>query len=144
MKTLLSLLLLFALLPVSSVSAEEFDARAVLGVNAGRSVDAAIKRAEKEKRRVLVIALDPDKNGQVFHIEGMFEFEETKKLVKENFIVVATDFKEKTIRTHAANASTERPMYFLFDKDGKLIEKGATNVGGAKGNQIVKNWVTKK
>jgi hypothetical protein len=143
MKIFLSLFL-FALLPAVTVNAEEFDARATLGVSAGRSVDAAIKRADKEKKRVLVFAIDPDKKGQVFHIEGMLEFEETKKLVRENFIIVTTNFKEKTIRTHAANAGTDRPMYFLFDKDGKLIEKGATNMGGQKGSELVKNWVAKK
>lgn len=137
---------LFALLATLSpnvVKADEFDARAVLDVNEGHNVEGAIKRAEKEKKRVLVFALDAKKDNQAFHIKGMLEFEETKKLVKENFLIVVTDFKEKTIRPLVAGGATDRPMYFLFDKDGKLIQKGTTAMGGAKGNELVKGWTAK-
>jgi hypothetical protein len=134
MKKLLSLFLP-ALLFAAMAIADEFDARAVLGVSEGHNVEGAIKRAEKEKKRVLVFALDPKKDNQAFHIKGMLEFEETKKLVKENFLIVVTDFKEKTIKPLAAGEATDRPMYFLFDKDGKVIQKGTTAMGGSRGER---------
>ena len=142
MKTFAALLL-SALASIAVVSAEEFDARDSLGINAGRSVDAAIKRAAKEDKRVLVLALDPDKKNQGFHIRGMMEFEETKDLVKEHFILVVTDFKDKHIRDLVGEITKERPMYVLFNKDGTVAEKGTAAVGGKVGAELVKKWVAK-
>lgn len=137
-------LLSLVLLTFGSVClrAESFDARAALGITAGSSVDAAVKRGKKENKRVLVFALDETKI-QGFHIQGMLEFEETKKLVKENFLLVVTDFKDKHIRDQIGSMGTERPMYFLFDTDGKIIQKGSTAMGGSAGAKLVKEWTSK-
>ncbi len=140
--TLLSLLLLT--LGLNQVMGDEFDSRAVLGMTAGNSVDAAVKRGKKDNKKVLVLALDSKKNGQSFHIKGMMEFEETKKLVQEHFLIVVTDFKDKNIRDHVGSDGTDRPMYFLFDTDGKLIQKGTTAMGGSAGAKLVKEWASKK
>ncbi|MES2596957.1 MAG: hypothetical protein V4662_16555 [Verrucomicrobiota bacterium] len=144
MKTaaLLSLLLLTSSL--NQAGADEFDSRAVLGMTAGNSVDAAVKRGKKDHKQVLVFALDPKKNGQGFHIKGMMEFEETKKLVQEHFLIVVTDFKDKNIRDHIGSDGTDRPMYFLFDTEGKIIQKGTTAMGGSAGAKLVKDWTGKK
>jgi hypothetical protein len=124
--------------------AEEIDTRAAIGISSGRSVDAALKRAATDNKLVLVIAADPDKKSQTFHVKGMMEFEETKKLVKEHFILVSTDLKEKHVRSMLGDLSTERPVYFLLDKDGKTIAKGTTAVGGKAGNDLVKGWTAKR
>lgn len=126
-----------------SARAEVFDSRAVLGMPAGVSVDAAVKRAKKEDKRVLVFALDEKKSSQGFHIKGMLEFEETRKLVKENFLIVVTDFKDKHIRDQIGSDGTDRPMYFLFDADGKIVQKGTTAMGGSAGSKLVKEWTGK-
>jgi hypothetical protein len=102
-----------------------------------------VKRGKKENKKVLVFALDEKKNSQGSHIQGMLEFEETKKLVKENFLLVVTDFKDKHIRDQIGSVGTERPMYFLFDTDGKIIQKGTTAMGGTAGAKLVKEWTTK-
>ena len=139
--TLLSLVLLtFGCL---SAQAESFDSRAVLGITSGVSVDAAVKRAKKENKRVLVFALDEKKSSQGFHIKGMLEFEEAKKLVQEHFLLVVTDFKDKHIRDQIGSDGTDRPMYFLLDADGKIIQKGTTAMGGAAGAKLVKGWTAK-
>ncbi|WP_395746780.1 hypothetical protein [Prosthecobacter sp.] len=134
-----------ALLTFGSLSlrADVFDSRAVLGVTSGVSIDAAVKRAKKENKKVLVFALDEQKNSQAFHIKGMLEFEETKKLVRDNFLIVVTDFKDKHIRDHIGSDGTDRPMYFLFGGDGKIIQKGTTAMGGSAGNKLVKEWTGK-
>lgn len=144
MKTtaLLSILLLSS--AFLQTKADEFDSRAVLGMTAGNSVDAAVKRGKKDNKRVLVLALDTKKNNQSFHIKGMMEFEETKKLVRENFLIVVTDFKDKNIRDHVGSDGTDRPMFFLFDTEGKIIQKGTTAMGGAAGAKLVKEWTAKK
>src|SRR5690606_8389155 len=108
----------------------KFDARSSLGITAGRSITAALKRAEKEDKRVLVFAVDESKTAQGFHIRGMLEFEETKQRVRDHFLLVVTDFKDKDIRDLVVNESTERPFYVLFNKDGTVAQKGSAAMGG--------------
>ena len=143
MKTAAILSLLLYTFGCLSVRAESFDSRAVLGMTSGVSVDAAVKRGKKENKRVLVFALDEQKSNQSFHIKGMLEFEEAKKLVRENFVLVVTDFKDKHIRDQIGSDGTDRPMYFLFSTDGKVIQKGTTAMGGAAGAKLVKEWTGK-
>ncbi|WP_133796211.1 hypothetical protein [Prosthecobacter fusiformis] len=126
------------------IHAEEFDSRDAIGITSGRSVAAALKRAEKENKQVLVFAVDETKKSQSFHIKGMLEFEETKQQVRDHFILVVTDFKDKNIRAIVANESTERPFYILFNKDGSVVQKGTTAMGGTLGAKLVKEWTEKK
>jgi hypothetical protein len=143
MKTTFLLPILLLTLGLSQVQADTFDSRAVLGMTSGVSVDAAVKRGKADNKRVLVFALDDKKTSNAFHIKGMLEFEETKKLVKENFLIVVTDFKNKNVRDHLAKEPTDRPMYLLFDTEGKVVQKGVTAMGGAAGNKLVKEWTGK-
>ena len=143
MKTTFLLPILLLALGLSQVQADTFDSRAVLGITSGVSVDAAVKRGKADNKRVLVFALDDKKTSNAFHIKGMLEFEETKKLVKENFLIVVTDFKNKNVRDHLAKEPTDRPMYLLFDTEGKVVQKGVTAMGGAAGNKLVKEWTGK-
>lgn len=143
MKSIL-LIGVLAILSAGANRAEEVDTRSAIGITAGRSVDAAVKRAAKENKRVLVLVVDPTKKAQTFHIKGMMEFEETKNLVKDHFILVVTDFRDKNIRDHVEKESTERPVYVLLNKDGSLVQKGTTAMGGANGNKLVKEWVAGK
>jgi hypothetical protein len=143
MKTTLLLPILLLTLGLSQVQADTFDSRAVLGITSGVSVDAAVKRGKADNKRVLVFALDDKKTSNAFHIKGMLEFEETKKLVKENFLIVVTDFKNKNVRDYLAKEPTDRPMYLLFDTEGKVVQKGVTAMGGAAGNKLIKEWTGK-
>ncbi len=143
MKTTFLLPILLLTLGISQVQADTFDSRAVLGMTSGVSVDAAVKRGKADNKRVLVFALDDKKTSNAFHIKGMLEFEETKKLVKENFLIVVTDFKNKNVRDHLAKEPTDRPMYLLLNTDGTLAQKGVTAMGGAAGNKLLKDWTGK-
>jgi hypothetical protein len=143
MKTTFLLPLLLLTLGFSQAQADTFDSRAVLGMTSGVSVDAAVKRGKADNKRVLVFALDDKKTSNAFHIKGMLEFEETKKLVKENFLIIVTDFKNKNVRDHLTKEPTDRPMYLLFDTEGKMVQKGVTAMGGAAGNKLVKEWTGK-
>lgn len=128
---------------LATARADDFNARAVLGVTPGNSVAAAVKRGAKDGKRVLVFALDPKKNNQSFHIEGMLEFQETKRLVLEHFLIVVTDFKDRNIRDLVGDDGTDRPMYFLFNTDGTLAQRGTTAMGGVAGAKLVKEWTSK-
>ena len=143
MKTTFLLPILLLILGLSQVQADTFDSRAVLGMTSGVSVDAAVKRGKADNKRVLVFALDDKKTSNAFHIKGMLEFEETKKLVKENFLIVVTDFKNKNVRDFVEKEPTDRPMYLLFDTEGKVVQKGVTAMGGAAGNKLIKEWTGK-
>ncbi len=143
MKTTFLLPILLLAFGLSQVQADTFDSRAVLGITSGVSVDAAVKRGKADNKRVLVFALDDKKTSNAFHIKGMLEFEETKKLVKENFLIVVTDFKNKNVRDYLAKEPTDRPMFLLFDTEGKVVQKGVTAMGGAAGNKLVKEWTSK-
>ena len=143
MKTTFLLPILLLILGLSQVQADTFDSRAVLGMTSGVSVDAAVKRGKADNKRVLVFALDDKKTSNAFHIKGMLEFEETQKLVKENFLIVVTDFKNKNVRDFVEKEPTDRPMYLLFDTEGKVVQKGVTAMGGAAGNKLIKEWTGK-
>jgi len=142
MKTALLPILLLTL-GISQVQADTFDSRAVLGMTSGVSVDAALKRGKAENKRVLVFALDEKRKDNSFHIKGMLQFDETKKLVRENLLIVVTDFKNKNVRDFVGKDPTDRPMYLLFNTDGSLAQKGVTAMGGSAGNKLVKEWTGK-
>lgn len=140
-------LLLAALVSLSifpTARADDFDAQSFLGMSAGNSVGAAIKRGEKDGKKVLVYAYDAKAANQAFHIKGMLQLEETRQLVRENFLIVVTDFKDKNIREHVGSESQTRPMFFLFGTDGKLIQKGTAAVGPTVGGKMVKDWTAAK
>lgn len=143
MKAITAFIILLLTLGLSQVQADTFDSRAVLGMTSGVSVDAAIKRGKAVNKRVLVLALDDKKTSNSFHIKGMMEMEETKKLVRENFLIVVTDFKNKNVRDFVGKEPTDRPMYLLFNTDGRLVQKGVTAMGGAAGAKLVKEWTAK-
>ncbi len=144
MKTIAVLQIFLMVFVFDAARADHFDSRAFLGMTAGVSVDAAITRGKKDNKKVLVLALDPKKNNQSFHIKGMLEFDETKQLIRDHFLLVITDFKNKNIREFIGGDGMDRPMYFLFNTDGKMIEKGTTAMGGAAGATLVKTWVGTK
>ncbi len=123
--------------------ADDFDAQSFLGMSAGNNVGAAIKRGEKDGKRVLVFAYDAKKPGQAFHIEGMLDLEQNRQLVRDNFLIVLTDFKDRNIRDQVGDESQTRPMFFLFGTDGKLIQKGTAAVGAGSGNKLVVEWTEK-
>jgi hypothetical protein len=107
------------------------------------SVDAAIKRGKADKKRVLVFVLDEKKASNASHIKGMLEFDETKKLVQDHFLIVVTDFKNKGVRDIVGKDPTDRPVYVLFNTDGTVVQKGVTAMGGSAGNKLVKEWTGK-
>lgn len=135
--------LVLLLLGIMPAAADEFKAQEFLGMTAGNNVGAAIKRGEKDGKKILVFAYDSKKKGQAFHIEGMLGLEETRKLVRENFLLVITDFKDKNIRDVVGSESQDRPVYLLFNTDGKVIQKGTAAMGAGPGAKVVKEWTSK-
>jgi hypothetical protein len=139
MKHLTFLILLLAL-PLAAFSADDDEARSAFLTPPGRSVAAALKRAATENKRVLVFVTDPKKK-QAVHLKATLETPETKKLVKDNFLVVLTDFKDKAVSGIIKGVNPAHPAYVLFKPDGTVIEQGTAAMGPGNGYNTVKKWV---
>jgi hypothetical protein len=126
---------------VTAAFADDAAARAAFSTPPGRSVATALKRAVVENKRVLVFVTDP-KKGHAFHLKATVSSEETQKLLKENFIVVLTDFHDKYVSGVIKDVNPEHPAFVLFKPDGTVIEQGTAAMGAARGFDLVKKWVT--
>lgn len=130
-----SFVLLLSLLLVSAVVtlAEDLDGRTAFATTPGRDISAALKRAEKENKRVLVFIVDPGKKEGI-HIKATMGAEETKKLVKDNFLVViVTNPHEKYIQGVVDDVISVHPAYVLFKPDGTVVAKGDAAMGAGNG-----------
>jgi hypothetical protein len=133
------LFLVLSLVSVSAAVAEDPDGRTAFISAPGRDIEAAMKRAEKEKKRVLVFVVEPGKKAGT-HIRGTMETPEAKKLAEDNFVVVfVTSRKEKHVAGMVDDVSPVHPAYVLFKTDGTVIEKGDAAMGGNNGL----NWLRK-
>jgi hypothetical protein len=127
--------------PTLLALAEDLDGRSAFLTPPGRDVGAALKRAESEKKRVLVFVADPARKVG-FHIRGTMEAPETKKMVKESLIVVfVPNNKEKHVAGLVDDVNPMHPGYVVFNADGTVLEKGDGAMGAAKGLEWIKKLV---
>jgi thioredoxin-related protein len=144
-KSFLSLTLVLAL-SLSALSAT-FDPQACFGATPSRDLIAALKRASTSQKPVLVFVHDPKGgyNDQGLQIKYFTDLAETKKLLKDNFIVVLLPVGHKELTKYvAAGDNLERPMYFLIGPDGTLVKKDKAVANPADGLRIVKELVSMK
>jgi hypothetical protein len=140
MKYLL-LFLSLVLLPLAKGVAEDVDGRSAFLTAPGRDVAQALKRAGDEKKRVLVFVVNTTKHHGG-HILGTMEVEETKKLVRDNFVVViVTNPHEKHIAGLVDDVVPVHPAYVVFKPDGTVVEKGDAAMGGANGLKWIQKLV---
>lgn len=106
--------------------AADFDARAAFGVSPGHDLDVAMKRAVRDKKPVFLAFWDSKKKGNA-GLEMIYDFglEETKKLLKENFILVLLDREHKSVQKYMPAGNTEGAQYVIISPDGKLLKSGA-------------------
>ena len=137
----LALLLALLAFPLTATFAADPDGRSAFINPPGRDITAALKRAETEKKRVLVFIVDPAKK-EGFHIEGTMGSAEAKKLVKDNFLVVIIpSAKEKHVAGLVDDVTPVHPAYVLFKADGTVIAKGDAAMGAANGLKLIQGWV---
>ena len=90
----------------------------------------AIETAQKKGRPLLVVAYDPSvpSDGKIGHsARYFFEYQETRRLVHDNFIVLLTKAEELGEWGQALNISTERPVYIAFNKQLNPVKSGRLN-----------------
>lgn len=144
---MISLMRRFAFLLFFAVSicvhAADFKAKDVFGTTPGRDLDAALKRAAKEKQRVLLFTYDP-KDGGLYpglDIKYFMDLLETKKLVKDNFILVVLTRGHKDLERYPSPGAPEKAYYVLINADGKTVTTGMAQMNGEGGLKKVKEWL---
>lgn len=135
--------LLMVALICATASAAEFDARAVFGYAPGHDVDAALKRGAKDNKRVIMFSYDPHEGGSWpgFDITSFMELKETKKLVKENFIVVVLERGHKDLERYPTSGPLEKAYYALIKPDGKAAKIDTVYRNPSVGLTTVKAWL---
>jgi hypothetical protein len=136
----LALLLLLLGLANSARAVEDAEAKTAFLTPPGHSVAAALKRAVTENKRVLVFVTDP-KKGHAGHLKATLGTAETKQMVRDNFLVVLTDFHDKAVSGIIHGVNPAHPAFVLFKPDGTVIEQGTAAMGAANGYNLVKKWV---
>lgn len=135
----------FVLLLLISVTthAADFDAQGVFGYAPGRDVDAALKRGAKMKKKVVLFTYDP-KEGGIYpgsDITFFMELLDTKKLVKDNFIVVVLTRGHKDLDRYRSPGAQEKAYYVLINSDGKTAKTEMVYRNPDVGLKTVKEWV---
>ncbi len=136
-------LVLSLLFSTVGLSVADDDGRSAFTATPGRDVGAALKRAERENKRVMVIIVEPGKK-QASHLNATMQAEETKKMVKENFIVVVlSNRKEKHVAGLVDDVMSVHPAYVILKPDGTVESKGDAAMGAGPGLKWMQQLVTK-
>lgn len=135
-------LLMLALVCVN-MQAAEFDGRAVFGTAPGHDVDSALKRAVKEKKKVLLFGFDPKVGGSFpgYDINFFMDLGQTKTLVKEHFIVVVLERGQKDLQRYPNPGSPEKAYYVLINASGKSVATGLAGINGNTSLKLVQQWL---
>ena len=77
----------------TALYAEKLNDREVFGTTAANSLSAALKRAEQSKKRIFLVYWDSKEKGNSpgLDIRYFCELKETKKLLRDNFVIVLLD-----------------------------------------------------
>jgi hypothetical protein len=123
--------------------AKPFDARATFGVAPGLDLNAALKRAEKDKKRVLLFFWNSREKGNYPGLEMKYfaELQETKQLLKDNFILVLLDRDNKDVKKYLPEGNIEKAQWVLIAPDGSVVQRGPTDVNPEGGLKKVKELV---
>lgn len=125
------------------VRAGPLDVRAAFDTTPGRDMDAALKRAEKEKKRVFLATYDPKEGGNFpgLDIKYFTDLQETKKLLKDNFILVLLLKGHKDLAKFKPSGNTEKAYYVLVSSSGQVIKSDKMAANPEEGLKIVKELV---
>ena len=135
------LILSLLIMPIAVTVAEDLDGRSAFASTPGRDVGAALKRAGIEKKLVLVFVVDPGKK-QAPHLQATMQAEETKKLVKEQFLVVIIPkANEKHVAGLVDDVVSVHPAYVVFKPDGTVVAKGDAAMGAGNGLKWIQQLV---
>lgn len=140
MKTIV-LTFLLAFWSITAI-AGEFDAHAAFGTAPGHDLNAALKRAEKDKKRVLLFFWNPkEKDYPGLDMKYFAELKETKKLLKDNFILVLLDRGHNQVKKYLPEGNIEKPWWVLIEADGQLVRQKAVYANPDEGLKTVKELV---
>lgn len=144
MKTTLVATLCSLLVLLSLVHAGPFDPRDTFGQAPGRDLDGALKRSKIEKKRVLLFYWNTRERDD-YPGSDMAHFcshEETKKLIKDHFILVLLDRDHKDVKPYLSpGQDLDRPQWALIDSTGKMLKTARVIRRGDTGFETVKELI---
>ncbi len=107
-------------------------------------LDAALKRSEGTGKKVLLILWNSTEKGNFPGQEMRFfaELQETKKLLRENFIVVLLDRAHPKAKKYLPAGNVEKAQWALLNSKGDVIAQGPVRGTPSAGLETVKQWVT--
>ena len=121
--------LLFTSFFLVNALAGVFDPRSVFGTDPSRDLDNSIKRATVLNKRVLLFFWNSKEKGtypgyEMNHFAGL---DETKKLLKNNFILVLLDQQHPKVKKYIPEWNIEKAQWVLIDFDGNAIKQAAVS-----------------
>lgn len=141
----MKIVLVTLLIALSSITglAGEFDARAIFGTVPARDLDAALKRAEKDKRRVFLVFWNSKEKGNYPGLEIRYfaELQETKKLLKDNFVLVLLDRAHNDVKKYIPADNIEKAQWVLIAPGGQVVKQAAVYGNPDVGLRTVKELV---
>ena len=123
--------------------AGEFDARATFGVVPARDLDSALKRAEKDKKRVFLVFWNSKEKGNNpgLDIRYFAELQETKKLLREHFVLVLLDREHRDVKRYIPQGNIEKAQWVLIGAGGRVVKQAAVYANPDVGLRTVKELV---
>jgi len=126
-----------------SAIAGQFDARATFGIVPGNDLTSALKRAEQSKKPVLLFFWNSKEKGNYPGLEMKYfaERQETKKLLKDNFILVLLDRDHSQVKKYIPAGNIEKAQWVLIAPDGHVLKQEAVYGNPDVGLKTIKDLV---
>jgi hypothetical protein len=128
---------------LSGISAE-FNARETFGLTPSRDLDSSLRQAQQKNKRVLLFFWDSKQKGNYPGLEMKYfaGLQETKKLLKDNFVVVLLDRNKSDAKKYYPSGNIEKAQWVLINSDGTTIKQAAVYGNPDEGLKTIKELIS--
>ena len=109
----------------TALYADKLNDRELFGTTAANSFSAALKRADQSKKRLFLIYWDSKEKGNYPGLEIRYfcELKETKKLLRDNFVIVLLDQNNPDAVKYHPKGNVEKAHWVLINPDGTVVQQ---------------------
>ena len=109
----------------TALYADKLNDRELFGTTAANSFSAALKRADQSKKRLFLIYWDSKEKGNYPGLEIRYfcELKETKKLLRDNFVIVLLDQNNPDAVKYHPKGNVEKAQWVLINPDGTVVQQ---------------------